>query len=234
MLKLRRYPHAVCVPASGASISRPVEAESLDRMGCGADDLEAVSVTLEWARTFLGVPHADLGRRGPVCPYIQHSFDERLLYVSCRPEAECTSDELITAVRTSMQRFTELQQMAPTSKKHLVSVLIVLPRIDRDSSDELNALQRELKDEFVSNGLMIGQFHPKCEARGLWSGEFRPLQSPIPLLAIREMVPSDLPFLVESTLHASKYFERYARSIPAHTRRYLVERLVEQSPTRPC
>lgn len=217
-----------------ATPSRPVDAGSLDRLGCGADDLEAVSLTLDWARAFLGVPHADLGRRGPVCPYIQHSFDERLLYVSCRPEQECTSDELIEAVRTSMERFTELQQMAPTPKKHLVSILIVLPHIDRDSADDLNALQRELKDEFVTHGLMIGQFHPKCEARGLWNGEFRPLQSPIPLLAIREMVPSDLPFLVESSLHASKYFERYAPSIPAHTRRYLVERLVEQSATRPC
>ncbi len=189
MLKLRRYPYAVCVPADGPALrppstlfrlgrrerlavtrlalatpSRPVDAGSLDRLGCGADDLEAVSRTLEWARTFLGTPHADLGRRGPVCPYIQHSFDERLLYVSCRPEAECASDDLIAAVRTSMQQFTELQQMAPTSKRHLVSILIVLPHIDRASSDDLNALQRELKDEFVSNGLMIGQFHPKVRS----------------------------------------------------------------------
>ena len=217
-----------------ATPSRPVDAESLDRLGCGADDLDAVSITLDWAREFLGVPHADLGRRGPVCPYIQHSFDERLLYVSCRPEVECTSEDLIDAVRASMRQFTELQQTASTSKKHLVSILIVLPHIDRSSSDDLNALQRELKDEFVSNGLMIGQFHPQCEAHGLWNGEFRPLQSPIPLLAIREMVPSDLPFLVESRLHASKYFERYAPSIPAHTRRYLVDRLVDQSATGQC
>ena len=73
---------------------------------------------------------------------------------------------------------------------------------------------------------MIGQFHPECQARGLWSAAFRPLQAPVPLLAIREMTSSDLPFLVGSADHADVYLERYARSIPAHTRRFLVDRVV--------
>ena len=211
-----------------AAATLPVDAGSLDRLACGVDELEAVTLALDWAREFLAVPHTNLGRKGPVCPYIQHSFDERLLYVSCSPETECASEDLIAAVRTARHWFTELQRRTPASKAHLVSLLIVLPHIDRSSSDGLNVLQRELKDEFVSNGLMVGQFHPRCEAPGLWSREFRPLQSPIPLLAIREMVPSDLPFLVGSALHASAYFERYAGSIPAHTRRYLVDRLVDR------
>ena len=112
--------------------------------------------------------------------------------------------------------FAALQRSAPIGHEHLVTILVVLPRIDRSTSVELEDLHRTLKDEFVAEGLMIGQFHPHCEARGLWSPEFRPLQSPVPLLAIREMVPSDLPFLVSSTGHADVYFERYARSIPAH------------------
>ena len=69
--------------------------------------------------------------------------------------------------------------------------------------------------------------------RGLWSADFRPLQSPVPLLAIREMTSSDLPFLVGGADHADVYLERYARSIPVHTRRFLVDRLVAADGGRP-
>ena len=48
----------------------------------------------------------------------------------------------------------------------------------------------------LDRGLMLGQFHPLPPAEGgLWNPDFRPLRSPVPLLAIRQMVPSDLPFL---------------------------------------
>ncbi len=186
---------------------------------------------LEWARSFLAGPHPDLGRKGPVCPYIRHSFDERLLHVTCRPDESCESPHLVAAVRTSHRWFAEIQRRTPEEIRHLVTVLIVLPRIDRSSAEPLNELHRVMKDEFVSQGLMIGQFHPACEAPGLWNPDFRPLRSPIPLLAIREMVSSDLPFLIGSPMHANAYLERFARSIPAHTRRFLVEQLME-GPTR--
>jgi len=42
---------------------------------------------------------------------------------------------------------------------------------------------------------MVGQFYEGCAESGLWNDSFQPLQSPIPLLAIRNMVPSDFLFL---------------------------------------
>ena len=46
---------------------------------------------------------------------------------------------------------------------------------------------------------MIGQFYPGCAENGLWNPDFRPLDSPLPMLAIRHMVESDLPFLTRET-----------------------------------
>ena len=211
----------------------PVDTASLGQLVVSAEELDAVQTALDWARDFLSAPHEGLGRKGPVCPYIRHSFDERLLFVTCRPERSCTDPELGDAVRAARHWFGELQRRAPVGSEHLVTIVVVLPHIDRSASIELDALHRSLKDEFVAEGLMIGQFHPHCQARGLWSAEFRPLQAPVPLLAIREMVPSDLPFLVGSAQHANVYFERYARAIPAHTRRFLVDLLVHQQGDRP-
>ena len=210
---------------------QPVDTASLDRLACTDDDLQAVLTALEWARAFLASPHPDLGRKGPVCPYIRHSFDERLLHVTCRPDESCQSSDLVAAVRATHRWFAEIQRRTPEEIRHLVTVLVVLPRIDRSSAEPLNELHRVMKDEFVGQGLMIGQFHPACEAPGLWNPDFRPLRSPVPLLAIREMVSSDLPFLIGSPMHANEYLERFARSIPAHTRRFLVEQLM-QGPVR--
>ena len=195
----------------------------------GVEELEAMVTSLDWTQSFLSSPHPAMGRKGPVCPFIGQVLDERLLYVTCRTESDCGSDELREAVRRAKQWLIELQERTPKAKRHLVAVLIVLPRIDRSSSASLDALHAELKSEFVESGLMLGQFHPECQAPGLWSTGFRPLQSPVPLLAIREMTASDLPFLVASEAHAATYFERFARSIPAHTRRFLVERLMNGS-----
>jgi dolichyl-phosphate beta-glucosyltransferase len=217
----------------GLVSDRPVRTESVDELGCTDSDLAAVKAALEWAREFLANSHDDLGRKGPVCPYIRQSFDEDLLHVASRPDETCDSEELVAAVRSSLGWFAEIQDRTPPESRHLVTVLIVLPRIDRRSAEPLNELHRVLKDEFVSRGLMIGQFHPQCEAPGLWNPDFRPLQSPVPLLAIREMVSSDLPFLSASPMHAYAYLERFARSIPGHTRRYLVDQLTAATVREP-
>ena len=69
---------------------------------------------------------------------------------------------------------------------------------DADAPAFIDAVQARLKPQFVADGLMLGQFHALNNEPGLHNQEFRPLRSPIPLLAIRFMVDSDLPFLTES------------------------------------
>jgi hypothetical protein len=198
----------------------------VDQLGLEPGDAADVLTAITWAQEFLGSPHPELGRSGPVCPFIRHALQEELLYVTSRTDDTCDSDDLRSALRDAEVRFADLRAATSPELRRLVTMLVVLPRIDRGSSTELDRLHAELKDGFVSNGLMLGQFHPQCEAPGLWRTDFRPLKGPIPLLAIREMVSSDLPFLIGTPDHANAYFERFAKGIPAHTRRFLVDRLV--------
>ncbi len=76
------------------------------------------------------------------------------------------------------------------------AILVILPDVsDEDAPTMVDETHRRLKAQFVESGLMIGRFHPRSEQGGLHNPAFRPLRSPIPLLAIRYMVDSDLPFL---------------------------------------
>ena len=47
----------------------------------------------------------------------------------------------------------------------------------------------------LERGMMLGEFHSMNDSPGLRNPEFRPLRSPVPMLAIRLMVESDLPFM---------------------------------------
>ena len=67
--------------------------------------------------------------------------------------------------------------------------------------------------------LMLGQFHPLPPAEpGLWNADFRPLRSPVPLLAIRHMVPTDLPFLTSDRRFVESYREVFGDSLPPRQR----------------
>jgi hypothetical protein len=83
-----------------------------------------------------------------------------------------------------------------------------------------------VKDEFVADGLMVGQFHPVCANPGLWNEDFRPLRSPVPLLAIRQMLVFDLPFLTTSAGHIDAWLGRFAPHLPPRVRAHLTARVV--------
>lgn len=209
-----------------------VDAASVDQLECPPDALIEVERALDWAHTFLAAPNPAIGRSGPVCPYIQESFSRHSLLVAWRPDVDCTDELLAGALLDFATYFAELRDRVPVDQRHLVAVLIVLPNIDPSSATPLDELHASLKGEFVRRRLMIGQFHPRCDAPGLWHEDFRPLQSPVPLLAVRGMVASDLPFLLGDTEHASTYFSLFAPAIPAHIRRHLVAQLVRPEADR--
>jgi hypothetical protein len=187
-----------------------------------------------WAVDFLGAPNDQLGRRGAVCPYTKPSIDnDCFLLAWAGGEQDVQSIE--STVELYRRWFMELLDVTEVARGHLLTILVVLPGFDRTDSSPLDALQRRLKEGFVRQGLMVGQFHPRCEQGGLWNEDFRPLKAPIPLLAIRRMVTSDLPFLLGSVDHLSAYLQRFAPDIPSHVRRLLVASItstVDQDPDR--
>jgi len=84
---------------------------------------------------------------------------------------------------------------------------------------ELVVLYPAILKTFVENGLMIGQFHPLPPVEGgLWTKDFRPLRCPVPLLAIRHMVPTDLPFLTRDRRLLDGYYRVFGDDLPPRQR----------------
>lgn len=175
---------------------------------------------LAWAQSYLVSPDPDLGRRGPVCPYTQPSLQRGLFYLAT--SAGTDVQEAVDCLRAWYGAATSAM---PAADRELLTVLLVLPHVDPVDPAPLDDLQRKAKDDFVDNGLMIGQFHPACDGPGLWNPHFRPLRAPIPLLAIRKLVVFDLPFLMDHRNHLESFLRRFAPDIPPRVRRQLAARL---------
>ena len=171
----------------------------------------------QWARTYLVEPHADLGRAGPVCPYVQKSLDQDLFFVATFPWLGVPDKVQRRGLMAWRDRFRELEPRSGPSSL-LKTLALVFPAAGPGEAERrLESLHRALKTAFVEQGLMLGEFHPGPPAKpGLWNQSFHPLRSPVPLLAIRFMVPSDLPFLVENPEWVRSYLERFADEIPQH------------------
>ncbi|MCT2589155.1 hypothetical protein LHJ74_04250 [Streptomyces sp. N2-109] len=160
-----------------------------------ARDLPVIESITDWCDEFLARPHAELGRGGSVCPFIPRALSSNqvsfvVLRTKNRSEAEI--DRIISRFREVFLRTEPVSGPEAIDK----AILIILPDVkEEDAAEAVDETHRRLKAEFVESGLMIGKFHPRSEQGGLHNPDFRPLRSPVPLLAIRHMVDSDLPFL---------------------------------------
>ena len=182
-----------------------------------ADKLRTVT---EWARNYLAEPHPDLGRGGPVCPYVPTALKRRLFYLTVCPlgstrAAETIAETMAETVGVYRDWFRRIEPLDSMYKTILMLFPDAAPTV-------IDSVQADLKSSFVEQGLMLGQFHhrPPVDA-GLWNADFRPLRCPVPLLAIRNMVPTDLPFLVGDRRFLNGYRQVFGEDLPSRQREQL-------------
>lgn len=216
---------AACPHAAAALKARPaaathdlLTASQVERL---MDPSSPLARTLKWVRTFLARPHKEVGRPGPVCPFVPSALIQDTIWLTQSPYGRNDKTAIVESVAQWRDRFLALDPRegdAAMSK----ALLIVFPNLTTEDAGLIDEIQYELKSTFVDNGIMLGEFHERNESPGLRNPEFRPLRSPIPMLAIRHMVETDLPFLQRTlyppTLRA-EFIRSYLRRLGANIAR---------------
>ncbi|WP_326651765.1 MULTISPECIES: DUF6875 domain-containing protein [unclassified Streptomyces] len=180
----------------------------------------ALRTVARWASDYLTNPHPELGRKGPVCPFAQASMDRGTFYLGLYRGVPADRNEVAATLTYYRDWFLEMGPSRGTAAQFR-TMLVLFPDVPADDLTRfIDESQEALKIDYVSHGLMIGEFHdaPPDKA-GLWNDDFRPLHSPVPLLAIRHMVPTDLPFLSHDRDYMAAYLRRFSYDdIPARLR----------------
>jgi hypothetical protein len=152
---------------------------------------------VHWVRRFLGRPNRDLGRPGPVCPFVPGAVAQDTVWLTLAEFGPNDRNAIIEAVDRYRDQFLELEPRTGDLAQSK-AILVVFPNLSSDDAALIDEVQFELKASFVEQGMMLGEFHERNESPGLRNPDFRPLRSPIPMLAMRYMVETDLPFLHRS------------------------------------
>ncbi|MFC0602220.1 DUF6875 domain-containing protein [Streptomyces palmae] len=169
-------------------------------------EAEAEAAVRAWLRSYICRPHAELGREGPVCPFVTPALKAGTLLLRSRLGlADAAGEDIRTVVRDMARAFRA--QRWPHANPTMRTLLLVLPDLPPAGWPLLDAAQAELKGELAREGLMLGQFHPACPEPAARNPRFPVSRCPVPLLVMRNMAVHDVLFLH----HRGDFFAEYRR-----------------------
>jgi hypothetical protein len=167
--------------------------------------------------------HPELGREGNVCPFTSMAARIDTLRFGI---SEARFNEPARIRFELLQAFDKLDQIPhPREMDTHRAVLIGFPNCDDTSGlAALTKVQKSLRLLSFRRARMIGLFHQHTEEPGLWNPKFRPLRSPLPVIAIRSLVVQDAAFVVRHPLLAPAYLVNF----PLTGTRQLAARVLSQ------
>ncbi|MER5688151.1 DUF6875 domain-containing protein [Streptomyces sp. NPDC002205] len=172
------------------------------------DDL---AVVLEWVRDYVGQPSPELGRIGPVCPFVLPALQNGAMRLRFHYGVDCTDkDQTRSLLIDELSSFAATSASPGRSGNSLASVLIVLPDAGPKGWSLIDDLYLELKAAAVAMGLMIGQFHPDCDERAVHNESFRVSKAPVCVIAVRHMALHDVLFLRQKRSDFEAYWTRFS------------------------
>jgi hypothetical protein len=153
-----------------------------------------LGLVVGWIRGFLARPHPELGRPGLVCPFVPGALKMDSIWLTEMAETVPSFERLSAIITGYRNVFLETEPKSGPEAMNKV-FLVAFPSFGPDGTAVIEKVQSTLKRYFVDMGLLVGEFHAANANPGLHNPEFRPLRSPVPMLAIRHLVESDLAFL---------------------------------------
>jgi hypothetical protein len=187
------------------------ELEEVSRTNNLADgDLDALRVVADWITTFVIRPHKDLGRAGPVCPFVPGAIERNTLWLVPEQIANRSVADVVDLVSSYQRLFLSAQPAAGDDViyKSIVLVFTDLPA-DRAGRFFDDALQDVAVPSYVEDEFVMGGFYEGNEGTAIYNSSFRPFTSPVPFLLIRQAVISDWKFFLDNEEWLKRWAQRY-------------------------
>jgi hypothetical protein len=164
---------------------------------------------LKWAREYLARPHPDLGRKGPICPFVQHAIDIDRFLMTFHDEVDGSSARQLR--RVVLDEAAGFQRRYPQEGRDggFTSLLLVFPKLPEQRLGLLDRVHDELKSHLMSHDLMSSPFHELCTKKAITGSGFEAYRAPFAAFVIRHMDVRDIAFLGTNRPAFRRYREKY-------------------------
>ena len=176
-------------------------------------DLSALRAIADWIKTFVVKPHKDLGRAGTVCPFVPGSLERKVLWLAPEQIADRGEPDVMELVSGYKRLFLETQPTGGDDADYKVIVVVFtdLPA-DRAQGVFDDVLQHLAVPSYADDGILFGPYYEGNEGTAIYNSSFRPFQSPVPFLFVRQGVISDWKFFLDNDELLNLWARRFGES----------------------
>ena len=178
-----------------------------------ASDLDALRAVADWIKTYVVKPHKDLGRAGPVCPFVPGALERKALWLAPEQIAGRDVPAVVELMKGYQRLFLDAQPTDGDDANYKV-VVVVFTDLPADRAPGLfgDVLQQLSVPSYVEDGILFGPFYKGNKGTALYNSSFRPFQSPVPFLFVRHGVISDWKFFLDNQDWLNLWARRFGES----------------------
>ena len=176
-------------------------------------DRNALRAVADWTRTFVARPHRDLGRPGPVCPFVPLAWEHKTLWLAAERTTGRSVPDVIRLI-DGYKRVLLAAQPLDGDDANYKSIVVVFTDLAAGDAKEFfgGLLQQIAVPSYVNDGLVMGPFYEGNDGTAIYNPNFRPFTSPVPFLLMRRAVISDWKFFLNNQDWLRLWARRYGEA----------------------
>jgi Domain of unknown function (DUF6875) len=176
-------------------------------------DLDALHAVADWIKIFVVKPHKDLGRAGPVCPFVPGALERKTLWLAPEQIADRDGPAVVELISGYKSLFLDTQPIDGDDAIYTV-IVVVFTDLSAHRAQGVfdDVLQQLAIPSYVEDGIVFGPFYEGNQGTAIYNASFRPFQSPVPFLFVRHGVVSDWKFFLDNEDWLNLWARRFGES----------------------
>ena len=177
-------------------------------------DRNALRSVARWIETFVARPNKDLGRTGPVCPFVPRARERETLWLAPEQIAQQSVSELVQLMN-DYRRLLLRAEPVDGDDVNDKAIVVVLTDASADRAKEYfgdDRVQSLKRPSYADEGVVLGEFHQRNEGSAIRNPNFKPFKAPVPFLLMRRAVAGDWMFFLDDEDWFGTWAHRFGES----------------------
>lgn len=181
--------------------------------GLSEGDIVALRAVAAWIKSFIIQPNVELGREGTVCPFTPLAVEQDALWLVAERSAGRSTADVIEVIKGYQGRLLASPPVDGDAAQNK-SILVVFSDLAAQKAQDFFSpvLEQIGLSSYAEDGLVMGPFYEGNDGTAIYNPNFRPFQSPVPLMLMRRAVISDWKFFLNNEVWFNAWTRRYGEA----------------------